>query len=99
MNEKQFKRLMEHQNRAIKSAIKTHVNGKIDKIDAKLTEYIEGDEKWKAEQMEYREREIKPLVETRQNWDWAGSKAKALGTGLVLVAGAITAWGVIRSKL
>lgn len=93
MNDVQLKKIIAHQNKNIKKAIEINVNGKIDKIDQKLTTYIIEDTNWKNDAQKYREEKLQPLIETTDNVSWMGKFIKA-GLGLViLIGGAIAIIG------
>lgn len=87
----------------VEAAIERHVNGGIRHLtktveDAKnrLDDYIEEDTrwkgedaKWKADAQEYREKKLEPIVDSRRNWDWAGTKLKAGAILITLIGSAI----------
>lgn len=52
MNEEQLNRLIEAVNHSTVTTIEATVNGKIRRIDEKLSEYIHSDLKWKEDKVE-----------------------------------------------
>lgn len=84
MNEEQLKQLIEAINHSTVATIETTVNGKIRRIDEKLSEYIHEDLKWKEEKVE-------PLIDAHRT-------VKNIAVFLKWLAGTIVAVGVL-SKL
>lgn len=90
----------------VAESIEKFVNGHIrklttvvEKVEIKFDNYVVEDMKWKADAQEYREKKLEPIVENRRNWNWAGGRVKAIAMILVLIAGAMSAWGVIKNAL
>lgn len=81
MNEEQLKKLIEAINYSTATIIESVVNGKIKRIDEKLSEYIHGDIKWKEEKVE-------PLIE-------AHSTIKNAAVFIKWAAGTVVATGIL----
>ena len=100
MNDVQLKKIIDHQSKTIKKVvnktIKETVNGKIDKIDKKLDDYIivdvawkDKDREWKSEMQEYRKEKLEPIVETSGHAAWLTESFKAVLALIILIGGAI----------
>ncbi len=86
---KQFKdEIKEHVSETIRSV----VNGKIDKLDKKLTEYIADDTRWKEEASVYRKEQIAPVVNVFQNGSGFFKVVKWVTVTLVTLAASATAY-------
>lgn len=79
MNDDQLKRLIEAINHSTVATIESTVNGKIRRIDEKLSEYISSDLKWKEEKVE-------PLIDAHRTVKnvaifvkWSAGIAVAMG--------------------
>lgn len=81
MTDEELKRLIEAINHSTVATIETTVNGKIRKIDEKLSDYIRTDLKWKEERVE-------PLIEAHQT-------IKNVGIFVKWMAGIVIAVGVL----
>ncbi len=81
MNDDQLKKLIEAINHSTVATIETTVNGKIRRIDEKLSEYIHSDITWKEEKVE-------PLID-------AHNTIKNMAVFIKWVAGIVVAGGII----
>lgn len=81
MTDEELKRLIEAINHSTMATIETTVNGKIRRIDEKLSEYIHTDLKWKEEKVE-------PLIEAHRT-------VKNVGIFVKWLAGIVIAVGVL----
>lgn len=84
MTPKQLKQL----ESVIGKSIQTHVNGKIDKIDKKLDEYIKSDNAWKTE--------AEPVIKMGENMQGASKVLLYLAGTIAVVGGA---WMTIKKLL
>jgi len=81
MTEEELKRVIEAINHSTAATVESTVNGKIRKIDEKLSEYIHSDLKWKEDKVE-------PLIDAHRT-------IKNVGLFIKWVAGIVIAGGII----
>jgi hypothetical protein len=81
LNDEELKRLIEAINHSTTATVEATVNGKIKRIDEKLSQYIDSDLKWKEERVE-------PLIE-------AHSTIKNVGLFIKWAAGIVISVGVL----
>ena len=85
MTEEEHKIYIEEMKKVIEQTITTVVNGKINKLDSKVSEYINSDLKWKEEKVE-------PLIDAHRT-------ILNMATFIKWVAGVVTAFVVIWKVL
>ena len=85
--------LSEHPSQTVQGSVKYTVrevvNGKIDKIQKDLTQYLADDKEWKAK--------VEPVIEIYQNATNLQRVAIAISkTAVTLVAGAAAVWAFVK---
>lgn len=91
MSPKQLKRFKEEMQNHVADTIRSTVNGKIEKIDARLENYIASDEAWKTR--------AEPVVRAFENTSWLMKLMVGLLKVGSLFGAAYAGWVIFRNFL